>query len=109
MFQCDQYFEYVESVEVARVKIVTIYLEGKALQWHQSFLRSRLGRGMPKWDEYVAALSVRFGNDLYYDPMVELMNHKQLGSVQTYLEMFEEILSRCFYPKIIQLAASWVD
>ena len=54
----------------------------------------------------VIALNVKFGNGLHYDPMVELMYHKQLGSIQTYLEMFEEILKKVFLPEDYTITAS---
>ncbi|KAG8386897.1 hypothetical protein BUALT_Bualt03G0196600 [Buddleja alternifolia] len=42
---------------------------------------------------YVRALYARFGALLYEDPMAELMNLKQTGSVKDYLDRFDELLN----------------
>lgn len=40
------------------------------------------------------ALNVRFGNELHYDPMFEVKNLTQLGTVQTYLDKFDQLLNK---------------
>ncbi|KAG8386656.1 hypothetical protein BUALT_Bualt03G0171300 [Buddleja alternifolia] len=77
----------------AKVKITTVHLEGKALQWHQIFMKNRLTREVPQWGEYVKALNDRFGALLYEDPMLELVNLKQTGSIQDYLDRFDELMN----------------
>nr|XP_027126014.1 uncharacterized protein LOC113742375 [Coffea arabica] len=74
-------------------------LEGKALQWHQIFMRSRLTREIPAWEEYIRELSSRFGDSLYDDPMGELKSLKQSGTVQEYHDLFEELLNRVELPE----------
>lgn len=64
-------------------------LEGATLQWHQHFMRRKGERTSPSWEEYVAQLNVRFGSELHHDPMVELRNLRQTGSVQNYLTKFK--------------------
>ncbi|KAG8390721.1 hypothetical protein BUALT_Bualt01G0112900 [Buddleja alternifolia] len=60
--------------------IIPFTLGGEeALQWHQSLTKSMLTREWRNWEEYIRALSDRFGVLLYDDPMPELMNLKQTG------------------------------
>lgn len=73
-YRCENYFEYNETPSETKVKIEAIHIKGKALRWHQNYMRNQLKRDMLDWDEYI----VRFGSDLHVDPMVELKNHKQI-------------------------------
>ncbi|KAG8384061.1 hypothetical protein BUALT_Bualt04G0078800 [Buddleja alternifolia] len=82
-----------ETPSDAKVKLATVHLEGKALQWHQIFMKGRLTRELPNWEEYVRALSDRFGVLLYDDPMAELVNLKQAGTIQKYLDKFDELMN----------------
>ncbi|KAK0588913.1 hypothetical protein LWI29_007029 [Acer saccharum] len=77
-----------------KVKIASIHLEGKALQWHQMHVKNRMTRDPPSWEEYVKALNIRFGDNVFEDPMADLMNLKQLGTLQDYMDKFDVALSR---------------
>ncbi|KAG8365939.1 hypothetical protein BUALT_Bualt17G0024100 [Buddleja alternifolia] len=93
LFRAEQFFEVDETPVDTRVRLAAVYLEGKALQWHQVFMRSRVTREFPTWLEYVMALQDRFGSLLFEDPMSELMNLRQTGSVRDYLDKFDELLN----------------
>ncbi|KAF3618461.1 hypothetical protein FXO38_33407 [Capsicum annuum] len=43
VYHCEQFFEYDGTIEDMMVKIASINLKGRALQWHQTMLKSRLG------------------------------------------------------------------
>ncbi|KAG8381009.1 hypothetical protein BUALT_Bualt06G0076200 [Buddleja alternifolia] len=75
------------------IRIQPVHLEGKTLQWHQIYMKSRLTRDMPHWGEYVRALNDHFGALLYEDPMSELVNLKQTGTIQEYLDKFDELVN----------------
>nr|CAD1821649.1 unnamed protein product [Ananas comosus var. bracteatus] len=94
MYRCEQFFEIDGTAEDAKVKLAAIHLEGRALQWHQIFMKSRLTRSIPTWEEYVSALNTRFGSDLFDDPMAELKSLRQLGSVLEYQDKFDTLLNR---------------
>lgn len=55
------------------VKVVALHLEGKALQWHQGFIKTR-GDQLITWQEYVWMLSSRVGSLAYDDPLSGLRN-----------------------------------
>ncbi|KAK4382273.1 Retrovirus-related Pol polyprotein from transposon [Sesamum angolense] len=40
----------------AKVKLAAVHLEGRALHWHQVYMKSRLTKEVPNWEEYVRAL-----------------------------------------------------
>ncbi|KAF3673124.1 hypothetical protein FXO37_07148 [Capsicum annuum] len=44
-----------------RVKIASIHMEGEAIAWHRSYVRSRNSTAELSWTEYVLALNERFG------------------------------------------------
>ena len=37
MYKCERFFEYNEVLEQEKVRIVSIHLEGKALEWFQGY------------------------------------------------------------------------
>ncbi|XP_020105551.1 uncharacterized protein LOC109722075 [Ananas comosus] len=94
LFRCEQFFEVDGTSEEAKVRLAAIHLEGKALQWHQIYMKSRLTRSQPTWEEYVVSLNTRFGADLFDDPMAELKNLKQTGTVMEYQDKFDTLLNR---------------
>ena len=51
------------------------------------------------WVEYVKALNIRFGTSVYEDPMADLMNLKHTGTLQSYMEDFDVVLSKVSLPE----------
>lgn len=87
VYKCDQFFEVDETPSHTKVKIASVHLDGKVLQWHQSYMKGRITRDPPSWEEYVRALSITN----FDDPMAELVSLRQNGSVQKYLDKFDEL------------------
>ncbi|KAK4413346.1 hypothetical protein Salat_2747200 [Sesamum alatum] len=52
IYRCEQFFEVDETPFDAKVKLAAVHMEGKALQWHQVYMKSRLTREAPRWKEY---------------------------------------------------------
>ena len=52
IYKCEQFFEVDSIGEDVKVRVASIYLSDEALQWHQSFMKSRIGDGWPLWTEY---------------------------------------------------------
>jgi len=77
-----------------KVRVASIHLSDKALQWHQPFMKNRLGVPWPRWDEYKAAILSRFGPKPFDDPLSDLMKLRQSGTVELYQEQFDSLLSR---------------
>jgi len=98
IYKCEQFFEIDQTVGSMQVKIASIHLSGKALLWHQSFMKNRGLREWPLWEEYKTAITMRFGAKPYDDPLAELMKIRQLGSVEAYQEQFDALINRVELP-----------
>ena len=70
-----------------------INLEGKALQWHQRFMKTQRSLKDVDWQFYAKEIRARFHDDEYVDLMSELATLKQTGLVEEYFEEFESILN----------------
>ncbi|KAF2314520.1 hypothetical protein GH714_027257 [Hevea brasiliensis] len=59
--KAEYYFEVMHIPLVNRVKIAALYLEGKAVQWHQGYIKIKGVDAYTNWGEYVQGLRARFG------------------------------------------------
>ncbi|XP_033510286.1 uncharacterized protein [Nicotiana tomentosiformis] len=73
-YKYEKFFDVDETPEGSKVKLASCKLEGRTLQWHQSFMKSRMTREGPRWGEYVRCLYARFGAELFDDPMDDFKN-----------------------------------
>ena len=64
----EKFFSVDNVDEANKVKITAIHLEGKALLWHQSFMKSYYVGQWPLWDAYKQAIQTRFGSTPLDDP-----------------------------------------
>ena len=69
-----------------------VHFEGKAIQWHSSYVKSVGLQNLPPWSEYTRILIERFG-EVCDDPMAELMQLRQKGSIVEYHEAFDASVS----------------
>jgi len=86
LYKCAQYFEIEEIANIDKLRIASYYLKGVALYWHQNFLRSAENQ-RATWEEYVEAISCRFEGQ--QDPLEELMELKQQGNLEEYIQDFD--------------------
>ena len=63
IFKVEQIFVLDRTLEKSKIPIVSLYLEGVALQWHKNILK--LKNRTPSLGEYVKALRSRFGFAAY--------------------------------------------
>ncbi|EEF32608.1 hypothetical protein RCOM_0251410 [Ricinus communis] len=98
LFKYDRFFQIDQTPSNSQVKLALIHLEGRALQWHQTFIKNRGELGEPPWNDYVRAIKCRFRVRTYKDPMADLKMLVQIGSVSDYLEEFD-VLSHKNYRK----------
>ena len=92
LYHCQQFFEIDQTPEDMKMKLATINLEGRALQWHQNWVRFKGSQEPVTWKAYVQELEKRFGDHSGQDPMVELLSLKQTGKVFEYHDKFEVLL-----------------
>ncbi|KAL8151213.1 hypothetical protein V2J09_021021 [Rumex salicifolius] len=97
IYRCEQFFLLDSTPPELKVRLASLHLEGKALQWHHNFINSRY-EVYPSWPEYIVALSARFA-ELVDDPLSELVSLKQgSDSVDLFLDKFECALTRLSLP-----------
>lgn len=80
--------------EVNQVQVAAIHLERRALQWHKGFSSLHGDVAYADWGCYISALAARFGAHAYEDPLADLRNLKQVGTLQQYMDDFDELYPR---------------
>lgn len=68
--------------------IASIHLDGEAIAWHRSYVKSRNAANDLSWTEYVLDL-----NEGFEDPMEAIKNLRQNGSVKDYQAEFDRLLT----------------
>jgi len=58
------------------VKVASIHLTGKALVWHQSYMKRFPAGTWPPWEGYKVTILDRFGKGPFDDPLAELVKFK---------------------------------
>ncbi|KAF2289731.1 hypothetical protein GH714_038384 [Hevea brasiliensis] len=94
LLKTEYYFEVVNVLPESRVKVAALHLEGKAILWHQGYVKIKGLVAYDNWQKYVGSLRARFGKQGYDDPLAELKNLKQTHGLQEYLDTFDAL-----YPK----------
>ena len=94
VYKCEQFFKLDSIVESKKVKVAIIFLSGRALVWHQSFMKQFAIGFWPSWENYKNAIVAQFGMGPFDDPMAELVKLKQLGSVARYQKQFDVLINR---------------
>lgn len=95
LYLCERFFEFEGITDEYKLRLVVIHLEGKALIWHRGFLKDRTeAEGPLTWEEYVQAMNARFNEQAYEDPMADLTNLVQSGSLKDYIDQFDVLINR---------------
>lgn len=94
LLKAECFFELCNVAMENKDKVAALHFEGKALQWHQFFVKVKGVEACGDWQEYVRALNARFGSHFYYDPLSELRNLKQVGTIEEYLDAFDELFAK---------------
>ena len=69
----EQFFEAVGVEESNKVQLVMIHLNGKALQWHQRYMKAKGSLKEMQWSVYAGDMRARFHDTEFTDPMFELV------------------------------------
>ncbi|XP_056850923.1 uncharacterized protein LOC108825184 [Raphanus sativus] len=92
-YGCEQFFSIDSTPPELKVRLASLHMTGKALQWHHSYLANRYNI-FSLWPEYVAAISDRL-SELYDDPLAELVSLKQGNdTIDVYLDKFDCAMTR---------------
>lgn len=94
VLRAEFFFEVAKVTDRERVRVAAVHLEGKALQWHRGFMSLQGPAAAYDWNAYITALGSRFGVQAYDDPLAKLRNLRQTGTLQAYMDAFDEICPR---------------
>ncbi|KAL4295662.1 hypothetical protein GQ457_12G011410 [Hibiscus cannabinus] len=94
----EQYFEAENVPENAKVRVVMLHLENKALQWHQFLAKTQRYLNGMAWEDYLKLLRERFAPGGFSDLFSELLALKQSESVEQYYEEFINLLNQVQLP-----------
>ncbi|XP_015169203.1 uncharacterized protein [Solanum tuberosum] len=92
LYNVDQFFAMDEVPYDQRVRVASIHLDGEAIVWHRSYLKSRNTVIDPFWFKYVLVVNERFGEE-FEDSMEALKNLQQTEDVRTYQAEFDRLLN----------------
>ncbi|KAH1122727.1 hypothetical protein J1N35_005887 [Gossypium stocksii] len=82
----EQYCEAEGTPESSKIRLLTLNLEGRILEWHHLYLPRNEGLQMLSWSAYLKSMQDRFGFELFENPMEELVNLKQQGRISLHLQ-----------------------
>ena len=70
-----------------------MHLDDRALQWHQRFMKNQGQLFKVKWIHYIDDMRIRFGDNEYFDPMLDMVSLKQTAFVEEFYEEFKSLLN----------------
>ncbi|KAL9428358.1 hypothetical protein AB3S75_030367 [Citrus x aurantiifolia] len=78
IFRIAEFFDFHDTPEILRLRIVSFHMEGHAAAWYQWMKNNHL---LTTWPEFLANLRHRFGASLYEDPQGDLSKLSQTTTV----------------------------
>ena len=75
-----------------------MHLDGKALQWHQRFMRNQGSLSEVNWNQYVTEMRDMFFENEFTNPMLEIVSLEQIAFVEDYYKKFESLLNLLHLP-----------
>ncbi|GJU63932.1 hypothetical protein Tco_1245767 [Tanacetum coccineum] len=91
IYRCNKFFKIGGIEERDKIQLSSKHVYDKALIWHQQFCK-RFGEDYP-WELY-AKEAVRRFDSVFDDPLMELKNLRQDGTMKYYHEKFKSLLNR---------------
>ncbi|GJX99566.1 gypsy/ty3 retroelement polyprotein [Tanacetum coccineum] len=101
VYRCKQFFKVDGVADGRKVQLASMHMFDATLVWYQQYVK-KYPDNTP-WEHFEVEVVKRFGV-LYDDPIVELKNLKQTGSVQTYQEVFEALLNKVDLPELVAVS-----
>ena len=85
--KCTRYFTLCKIPDDQKVDLASLHLYGKAEVWFGGYI---LARKRVAWEDFVMDLSSRFKDDIGSRVVEDFKNLQQTGSLDDYLDKFEE-------------------
>ncbi|XP_076907379.1 uncharacterized protein LOC143563805 [Bidens hawaiensis] len=95
LYRCEHFFAIDETPDNLKLRHAVIHLEGDAIQWHRSYMKTRNATvaELP-WEEYVRAISSRFSDSMFEDPLEEIASLTHADSLLDYNNSFDALLNK---------------
>ncbi|KAF2322533.1 hypothetical protein GH714_018210 [Hevea brasiliensis] len=90
LLRVEYFFEMGRIEYEKRVKVVALCLEGRAVKWHQEFVKGN--EVNVNWDEYVSALEASFENYVEEDKQIEDTDDDEDIDAKENQKKFETVL-----------------
>ncbi|KAA8531158.1 hypothetical protein F0562_005928 [Nyssa sinensis] len=91
VYKCEKFFEFNTIDETQKVRLASIHMEDRAIHWFRWYKKTHILRS---WREFTGALIARFGDSLFDDAVGQLTKLRQISTVKTYQEKFEELANK---------------
>ncbi|XP_015387832.1 uncharacterized protein LOC107177859 [Citrus sinensis] len=91
IFRIEEFFDFHDTPEILRLRIVSFHMEGRAAAWYQWMKNNHL---LTTWQEFLANLRYRFGASLYEDPQGDLSKLSQTTTVADFQSAFEDLMNK---------------
>ncbi|GJX19436.1 putative mitochondrial protein [Tanacetum coccineum] len=101
VYRCKQFFKVDGVPDGRKIQLASMHMFDATLVWYQQYMKKYPDNTL--WEHFEVEVVKRFGV-LYDDPIVELKNLKQTGSVQHYQEAFEALLNKVDLPEPIAVS-----
>ena len=88
--KCSKYFCLCKTPPGQKVEIASLYMSSKAELWFNGYAMSR---SQMVWEEFVVDVCARFGDELGSQVVEDFNKLTQTGSIDQYLERFEDLKS----------------
>ncbi|KAF3778085.1 hypothetical protein EJ110_NYTH44255 [Nymphaea thermarum] len=88
VIKAEQYFECQEVREDKKITTTMIYFEGAAMRWYRWYKRKN---PVMVWETFSNAILARFGVSSFTNYHVELINLKQIATVEEFQSRFEDL------------------
>lgn len=91
VFRIEEFFDFHNTPDHIRLRIVSFHMEGRAASWFQWAKANHL---LSSWPEFIDGLLQCFGTSLYEDHHGALSKLTQTSTVAEFQTQFEEIMNR---------------
>ncbi|CAA0830822.1 Unknown protein [Striga hermonthica] len=91
IFRVQEYFNYHETPDDQRIRIVAFTMEGKASEWYQWAKGSNI---LCSWSELLRRVRIRFGPSQFEDYVGKLSKLTQQGTTEDYQAEFECLMNK---------------
>jgi len=90
--KCESYFRGMRTLEMEKVWLASLHLDGIAAQWYYTVERDH---DIISWARFADFVNLRFGPPIRANGLAELKDLHRTGSVEEYQQQFLALLCRC--------------